>query len=95
MADERRFAVKPCRHKGSGTGDYAIWFTPPSRKNPDGTTSIGFSFKCLIAGEFLSDQHQVLQQVADILNASHLGRPYPPVPEPMDMTRPGDVLHDC
>lgn len=93
MDDEPRFTVEPYRFRAHGIGDYAIRFTPPARQNPDGSITIKLSFPCLIAGGFLADQRRVLQQVADVLNASPIGQEEREErPEPMDMTH---VLDDC
>lgn len=69
-----RFTVEPCQHGAIGVGDYAIRYTPPSVKNEDGSTTYGLSFQALLAGDALGEQEAVLQEVADILNKSSIGR---------------------
>lgn len=71
---ETRFTVEPCQHKGVGIGDFAIRYTPPSIVEEGKGRSFGWSFQCLIAGDVLSDQENMLQEIADLLNKSHIGR---------------------
>ena len=59
-----RFTVEKVSYKGYGIGTHAIRYTP----------EMGLSFHALIAGDILSDAENVLQEVADVLNSSEVGK---------------------
>jgi hypothetical protein len=72
--NDTRFSVEKCQHKGVGIGEFAIRYTPPAIVTEGKGKTIGLSFQCLIAGDILSDQEAMLTEVADLLNASDVGR---------------------
>lgn len=72
--DRKRFTVEPAAIKGYGIGTHAIRYTPAAMKNPDGSTSVGLSFQCLIAGDLLANPEGVLEKIAEVLNASDIGK---------------------
>ncbi|WP_310620143.1 hypothetical protein [Flexibacterium corallicola] len=57
MSEHKRFTVEPFDNEGrAGVGEFAIRYTPASKKNKDGTRSYGWSFPALIAGDIMSEQ---------------------------------------